>query len=67
MRLRYTRLALTDLDAILDYIEERSPHGAARVWDRIQAVTALLLKYPQVGTATSDPVIRRIATTPIRI
>lgn len=64
MRLRYTRLALADLDAILDYIEERSPHGAARVWARIQAITDLLLKYPQIGAATSDPAVRRIATTP---
>jgi plasmid stabilization system protein ParE len=36
MRLRYTRLALADLDTILDYIEERSPTGATRVWARIR-------------------------------
>ena len=64
MRLRYTRPALVELDTMLDYIEERSPKGAARVWTRIQAVTTLLLKYPRIGAATSDPVIRRVTATP---
>ena len=40
MRLRYTRPALSDLASILDYIEERSPQGAAHTQARIQAVMA---------------------------
>jgi plasmid stabilization system protein ParE len=64
VRLRYTRPALADLAAILDYIADRSPQGARRVQARIQAVTDLLLQYPRMGRRTSDPAIRRMATTP---
>lgn len=31
---------------------------------RIKQVTELLLQFPQAGTRTSDPLIRRIATVP---
>jgi plasmid stabilization system protein ParE len=64
MRLRYTLPALADLASILDYIADRSPQGAARIHARIQGVTILLLQYPQAGTATVDPTIRRMTTTP---
>ena len=64
MRLRYTLPALADLVAILDYIAERSPQGAARIHSRIRAVTDLLLLYPQAGAVTDDPTIRRLTTTP---
>jgi len=46
MKLRYTLPALADLAAILDYIVDRSPQGAARIHSRIRAVTDLLLRYP---------------------
>ena len=64
MRLRYTLPALADLRAILDYIAAHSPQGARRVQARIQALTDLLLQYPNIGTRTSDPAIRRMTTTP---
>jgi toxin ParE1/3/4 len=64
MRLRYTRPALADLDAILDYIVAHSPQGAARVHARIQIVINLLLSYSNIGTQTDDPTIRRLSTTP---
>ena len=64
MRLRYTRSALADLEAILAYIAARSPHGAERVQARIKAVTDLLLHHPRIGTRTEDPVIRRMTTSP---
>jgi toxin ParE1/3/4 len=64
MRLRYTLPALADLAAILDYIADRSPQGAARIHSRIRAVTDLLLLYPQAGAVTDDPTIRRLTTTP---
>jgi toxin ParE1/3/4 len=46
MRLRYTLPALADLASILDYIADRSPQGALRVQNRIQAITNWLLQYP---------------------
>jgi toxin ParE1/3/4 len=64
MRLRYTLPALADLAAVLDYIADRSPQGAARIHARIRAVSDLLLQYPLAGAATDDPTIRRMTTTP---
>jgi toxin ParE1/3/4 len=64
MRLRYTRPALADLDAILDYVAARSPQGETYVRARIWAVINLLLSYPRIGLQTEDPTIRRINTSP---
>ena len=64
MRLRYTQPALADLDAILNYIADHSPQGAARVQARIQIVINLLLSHPNIGTRTDDPTIRRLSTSP---
>ena len=64
MRLRYTRPALADLDAILDYITKHSPQGAKRVHARVQTVIDLLLSHPRIGVQTEDSTIRRINTSP---
>ena len=64
VKLRYTRPALADLSAILDYIATHSPQGARRVQARIKAVIDLLLQHPYVGRRTNDPAIRRIPTVP---
>ena len=64
MRLRYTRPALSDLNSILDYIAIHSPHGAARVHARIDAVVDLLRTHPHIGAATDDPTIRHVNTSP---
>jgi plasmid stabilization system protein ParE len=63
-RLRYTRPALADLEAVLDTIAARSPQGARRVQARIQGVIALLTEFPFIGTRTNDPAIRRMTTSP---
>jgi toxin ParE1/3/4 len=55
MRLRYTLPALADLAAILDYVADRSPQGAAHIHSRIRAVTDLLVRYPLAGAVTEDP------------
>jgi toxin ParE1/3/4 len=64
MRLRYTRPALDDLDAILDYIAARSPQGAGCVHARIESAINLLLPHPRIGAKTEDPTIRRISVSP---
>ena len=64
MRLRYTALALADLDAVLDYIAARSPQGARRVQARLRAVIALLASHPRIGARTDDPAIRRAVAVP---
>lgn len=64
VRLLYTRPALANLDAILDFIGEWSPAGAEKVKRRIQIITETLLSHPYVGVSTDDPTIRRMMTTP---
>ena len=64
MTLRYTRPALDDLEAILDYIAEKSPHGAGRVHERIETVINLLVSHPGIGARTDGPVIRRTSVSP---
>ena len=64
VKLRYTRPALADLGAILDYIAAHSPQSARRVQARIQGLTDLLLLHPHIGRRTNDPAIRRMTTTP---
>ncbi len=58
MRLRYTRLALADREAIFDYLHQRSPQGARRVMARIDTVLQLLLTQPRGGYATDMPDVR---------
>lgn len=50
MRVRYTLPALAELDAILGYLAERSPQGAARVSARIKTFADLLALHPFAGT-----------------
>lgn len=64
MRLRYTRPALADLDAVLDHIASHSQQGAQRVQRRLRAITELLRQHPGIGRRTDDPAIRRMAATP---
>jgi toxin ParE1/3/4 len=45
-------------------IAAHSPEGARRVQVRIQAVIDLLLLYPDTGTRTDDPIIRRMTASP---
>lgn len=64
MRLRYTRPALADLDAILDYMAAHSPKSAARIHARIETVVNILVTHPNIGAQTDDPTIRRLTATP---
>jgi toxin ParE1/3/4 len=64
VRVRYTRPALADLEAILDAIAARSPKGARRVQSRIQALIDLLAVHPSMGARTDDPLTRRLSITP---
>lgn len=50
--------------AILDYIGERSPQGAANVKRRLHALIDLLAERPQSGRATNKAGLRRIVANP---
>ena len=64
MRLRYTLEGAAELDAVLVYIEASSLHGGRNVQRRIQAITQLLLQYPDIGKPTRDRRLRRIVAFP---
>jgi toxin ParE1/3/4 len=64
VRLRFTPRALAELDAILHYIEERSPHGAARVKARLLGLAGFIQSQPYGGRKTSEPGLRRIVAAP---
>ena len=64
MRLRFTRVALADLDAIFDYIAAESPRGAKRAQTRIHAIIDLIAEHSQIGARTDNPAIRRMVVSP---
>jgi plasmid stabilization system protein ParE len=64
VKLCYTRPALADLEAVLDYVATHSPQGARRIQARIQAVLNAILLHPRIGVRTDDPTIRRINASP---
>jgi toxin ParE1/3/4 len=64
LRVRYTRPALADLEALLGSISARSPQGARRLQSRIQTFIELLADYPFIGARTDDPSIRRLPIPP---
>ena len=64
MKLRYTEPAAIELAAVLDYLAERSPDGAARVLARIRAIERLLLLFPYSGEVTRLDWLRRVTTQP---
>lgn len=55
MRLRFTRPALADLDAVLDHIATHSPEGAQRVQPRIKAIIELVRAHLGIRRRTDDP------------
>jgi toxin ParE1/3/4 len=49
LRLRWTRLALADLDQGYAYIADDQPSAAKRVIQRIEAGAVILLRHPLMG------------------
>jgi plasmid stabilization system protein ParE len=64
VKIRFTLPASRQLDAILAYIEARSPQGAGNLLDRIDEALALVAEQPRIGRATNRPGFRRIVITP---
>jgi toxin ParE1/3/4 len=46
VKVRYTRRAARQLDAVLAYFERHSPQGAQHVMDRLEGAIDLLTDYP---------------------
>jgi len=64
VKLRFTPRALAELDAILDFVAERSPTGARRLGQRIKTLIELLPDFPHSGQQTSIERLRRLVVTP---
>ncbi|CAH2398902.1 type II toxin-antitoxin system RelE/ParE family toxin [Mesorhizobium escarrei] len=58
MKVRFTRQAFAEREAIFNYLEERSPQGAYSVTSRIQAGISRLAEFPESGHATDIPDVR---------
>jgi toxin ParE1/3/4 len=58
MKVRYRELALSDLEHIFGYLDERSPAGARKVIDAIHAAINDVAQNPLSARRTSDPTVR---------
>jgi toxin ParE1/3/4 len=57
MRIRYSPGATRDLDAIHDYLAQRSPRGAANVMAAIFATFEFIRRYPAAAERTRIPYV----------
>ena len=66
MRVRYSLLAVRQLDQIFSYIAKDSPKGGGRMVERITAVAELLADQPRMGRATNrhDLYVQPVSGTP---
>jgi toxin ParE1/3/4 len=60
MRIRYTPRARSDLEAILQYIDERSPVGARKVKRAIQKTIELIGEFPESGRRSGEQATRAL-------
>jgi toxin ParE1/3/4 len=61
MRIRYTRRALSDLDAIYAYLDQRSPAAARSVKGLIERRISWLADFPLMAPETDEPGIRELS------
>jgi plasmid stabilization system protein ParE len=64
VKIRFTRRALREFDAILTDIGEASPAGALSVRRRIRDVVELLERHPHAGQPMRRRGLRRLVITP---
>jgi len=57
----YAPRALRDLEAIAEYLSERSPSGAANVMDAIKSSIDALTAFPKIGPTIDDAGHRRLS------
>jgi toxin ParE1/3/4 len=63
MKLRLTRRALADLEAISRYLRARNPPAAEHVEVAIKAALETLIDYPSAGRRQSASGVRKIVTS----
>jgi toxin ParE1/3/4 len=58
VRVRFTPRAGRDLEAILEYIDERSPRGARQVKRAIRKTIELIAEFPDSGRLAGEEAVR---------
>jgi toxin ParE1/3/4 len=58
MRVRYTPRARSDLQSILQYIDERSPRGARNIKRAVQKTIELIGEFPEGGRRAGEQATR---------
>ncbi|MGP0095056.1 MAG: type II toxin-antitoxin system RelE/ParE family toxin [Xanthobacteraceae bacterium] len=53
MRIRYSRRAFAEREAIFDYLEKRNPRGARNVMRAINSAIRSLVLHPRLGQVTN--------------
>ena len=64
VKVRYTLRAFRQINAILDYIQARSPKGAENVKGRLYATIDRLAEHPHSGQVTNTTGLRRAIANP---
>jgi len=61
MKVKFTKPALAELDAIFAYIHERNPVAAGQVVARVREITSQLGRFPNMGHPKYKPGVRMIS------
>jgi plasmid stabilization system protein ParE len=64
MTVRYSRRALAQLDDIIEYYAARSPKVASKFSERVETLTALLGRRPEIGRPTDIANLRVFRAAP---
>ena len=60
MKIHWLTLALNDLEDACEFIHSENPAAAEKVGSRIEAVTAHLARYPEIGRLGRRPDTREL-------
>ena len=63
MKLRWTRLAIADLDAAYDHVAADNPDAAQRMIEQIESATRVLVRHPAAGRLGRVPATRELVIT----
>jgi addiction module RelE/StbE family toxin len=63
MNIRYTDRAVADLEAIADYLVQRSPQGARKVKVAIERAVEQLERFPGLGTRQTTEGVRKLVVS----
>lgn len=59
--LRFTRRAEADFEAILAYLQDRSPAGAARIARTIDETAKVIAQFPGMGRMSAEDGVRFVS------